>query len=288
MNVDLADIIKMRLDFCRELGIKIDDEQFFINTVQTYGYREIVSQYLDHFFNESQDKFKQNTTFREIYDYYRLDQSLKNEAMIDLQLFEQTFKAALTDVIELQDIHLKVKKAIAGKSDHVKLDDHLKEKYVMQTGRVIRRGELRSRIRRIKENYLEPFVGFNKIHSKITPWVLIKEMSFGVACNYFFLLHGKQQELILKQVFKDTLSTTDFEKIVDAMRAFRDRAAHNYSLLGVKDENGNFLYKTIYNQLLLLKNQEPANRIKNNFQKIEDNYLDDYPEEKAYLDKVLF
>lgn len=173
MDVDLTDIIKMRLDFCRKIGMKIDDERFFTKTVQTYGYREIVSQYLAHFLDENLERIIKNTTFQKIYDFYRLDQSLKNEAMIDLQLFEQTFKAALTDVIELQDIHLKVKKAKDGKNDHVQLDDYLKEKYVMQTGRVIRRGELRSRIRRIKENYLEPVDSFKRLHGGITPWVLI-------------------------------------------------------------------------------------------------------------------
>lgn len=113
-------------------------------------------------------------------------------------------------------------------------------------------------------------------------------MSFGVACNYFFLLHGKQQKMILKQIFKDKMSITDFEKIIDSMRTFRQRAAHNYSLLGIKNSNNSFLYKVIYNQLLLLRNQEPANRIKTNFKNIVKNHLDHYPDEQNYLEKILF
>lgn len=154
----------------------------------------------------------------------------------------------------------------------------------MQTGRVIRRGELRSRIRRIKENYLEPFDGYNYLYSsEITTWVLIKEMSFGVACNFFFLLHHKQQAIILKRVFKNDLSLADFEKVIESMRYFRNRAAHNYSLLIIKNSDDEFLYNTVYKSLLRLKNQEPARRMKSNFKDIINKYLEEYPKEKNYL-----
>lgn len=279
------DVTKWRMDFWREFGIKIDDERFFIDTVQTYGYREIVLQYLDHFIEGDSDKVRSNTTFEEIYTFYQLDQSLKNEALIDLQLFEETFRAALIDVLEIMYIpQLQAKRVKANKDPELKLEDILKEKHVMQSGRVIRRGDLKSRVRRIKENYLEPFEGYNSLHdNKITPWVLVKEMSFGVACNFFFLLHHKQQDIILKRVFKNDVSLTDFEKLIEDMRNFRSRAAHNYSLLIIKNSDDNFLYDVIYKSLLLLKNQEPANRMKNNSRAIISRYLEKYPEEKTYF-----
>lgn len=278
---DLEDVARWSMDFCREFGIKIDDEQFFIDKIKTYGYREIIYQYLDHFIEDDSEKVRPNTTFEEIYAFYQLDQNLKNEALIDLQLFEQTFKAALIDVMELYVAQLKAKKFNFYQESRLKLEDLLKEKYVMQTGRVIRRGELRSRIRRIKENYLEPFDGYNYLYSnEITTWVLIKEMSFGVACNFFFLLHHKQQAIILKRVFKNDLSLADLEKVIESMRYFRDRAAHNYSLLIIKNSDDEFLYNTMYKSLLRLKNQEPARRMKSNFKDIINKYLEEYPKEK--------
>lgn len=281
---DLEDVARWSMDFCREFGIKIDDEQFFIDKIKTYGYREIIYQYLDHFIEDDSEKVRPNTTFEEIYAFYQLDQNLKNEALIDLQLFEQTFKAALIDVMELYVAQLKAKKFNFYQESRLKLEDLLKEKYVMQTGRVIRRGELRSRIRRIKENYLEPFDGYNYLYSnEITTWVLIKEMSFGVACNFFFLLHHKQQAIILKRVFKNDLSLADLEKVIESMRYFRNRAAHNYSLLIIKNSDDEFLYNTVYKSLLRLKNQEPARRMKSNFKDIINNYLEEYPKEKNYL-----
>ena len=283
-NNDFEDVTRLRMDFCREFGVTINDEEYFIDKVQTYGYREIIYQYLDHFIEDDSEKVRPNTTFEEIYAFYQLDQRLKNEALIDLQLFEQTFKAALIDVIELYVAQLKAKKFNFYQESRLKLEDLLKEKYVMQTGRVIRRGELRSRIRRIKENYLEPFDGYNYLYSnEITTWVLIKEMSFGVACNFFFLLHHKQQAIILKRVFKNDLSLADFEKVIESMRYFRNRAAHNYSLLIIKNSDDEFLYNTVYKSLLRLKNQEPARRMKSNFKDIINNYLEEYPKEKNYL-----
>ena len=283
-NNDFEDITRLRMDFCREFGVTINDEEYFIDKVQTYGYREIIYQYLDHFIEKDSEKVRPNTTFEEIYAFYQLDQRLKNEALIDLQLFEQTFKAALIDVIELYVAQLKAKKFNFCQESRLKLEDLLKEKYVMQTGRVIRRGELRSRIRRIKENYLEPFDGYNYLYSnEITTWVLIKEMSFGVACNFFFLLHHKQQAIILKRVFKNDLSLADFEKVIESMRYFRNRAAHNYSLLIINNSDDEFLYNTVYKSLLRLKNQEPARRMKSNFKDIINKYLEVYPKEKNYL-----
>ena len=283
-NNDFEDITRLRMDFCREFGVTINDEEYFIDKVQTYGYREIIYQYLDHFIEGNSEKVRPNTTFEEIYAFYQLDQNLKNEALIDLQLFEQTFKAALIDVMGLYVAQLKAKKFNFYQESRLKLEDLLKEKYVMQTGRVIRRGELRSRIRRIKENYLEPFDGYNYLYSnEITTWVLIKEMSFGVACNFFFLLHHKQQAIILKRVFKNDLSLADFEKVIESMRYFRNRAAHNYSLLIIKNSDDEFLYNTVYKSLLRLKNQEPARRMKSNFKDIINEYLEEYPKEKNYL-----
>ena len=45
-NNDFEDITRLRMDFCREFGVTINDEEYFIDEVQTYGYREIIYQYL--------------------------------------------------------------------------------------------------------------------------------------------------------------------------------------------------------------------------------------------------
>lgn len=192
MGINLKDVAKLRLGVCSDLGLEIKNEQFFYDKIETYGYREIINQYGPHFLKKEMDQtecFKANTTFEALYAFYQLDQHLKNEALIDLQLFEQSFKAALVDTVEIEQATLQMKAVKSRKSAHSKLDDFLKEKYCLKSGRGIRRGDLQSRIRRIKNNYHEPFAGYTELHHEITPWVLIKEMSFGVACNYFFLLH---------------------------------------------------------------------------------------------------
>ena len=45
-NNDFEDITRLCMDFCREFGVTINDEEYFIDKVQTYGYREIIYQYL--------------------------------------------------------------------------------------------------------------------------------------------------------------------------------------------------------------------------------------------------
>ncbi|MDA6088962.1 hypothetical protein ODV19_02845 [Lactobacillus amylovorus] len=79
------------------------------------------------------------------------------------------------------------------------------------------------------------------------------------------------------------MSLADFEKVIESMRYFRNRAAHNYSLLIIKNSDDEFLYNTVYKSLLRLKNQEPARRMKSNFKDIINKYLEEYPKEKNYL-----
>ena len=94
-------LIELRLDLLRDMGIIITDTNYFIKITNRYGYHEVVWQYLDHFIkrvNKESITFKHPTTFEEIYNFYCLDQHLKNQVMISLQLFEQSFKVALAEI----------------------------------------------------------------------------------------------------------------------------------------------------------------------------------------------
>lgn len=282
MTIDT--ISKLRIDFLKELGISIKDPQFFDQKTWEYGYNEILWQYLDHFVvdPDSEDiKLKRKTDFEDIYAFYQLDQKLKNSLMISLQLFEQSFKVALSYELLFEYARLKSKLIKANKeTEQVEL---FNETYKLQDGRVINRGDLKARIRHIKQNYLEPFDGYNNLHSnKVEYWVLVKEMSFGVATNAFFLLGNKNQKNILERVFKNKISLADFENILSDIKLFRRRAAHNYRLIGIKRDE-QYLYKLALHDLSLLSNQEPYKNAINSFRKICQAYLEKYPYDQKFL-----
>lgn len=246
-------------------GITVNAPSYFIQQVQSYGYHEIVDQYLSHFTDRDHP-----VDFNAIADLYHFDQRLKNIMMISLQLFEQSFKTALTEALPV---------------GHQK--EIFKESYQLGDGRVIQRGDLKSRIRRIRQNYMEPVAGYRQLHkNEITPWVLIKEMSFGITTNAFFLLANATQAQVLSQVFKTPVTLADFEKVLTDVRLFRHRAAHNYRLLGVKSA-GHFLYQLVLQDLTLLANQDPVKYARVNFQHISNHYLTKYPEEEFFIKKQL-
>lgn len=277
------DIIDLRIEFLKSIGISIKDRQFFEMKTQNYGYHEIVWQYFDHFFidPESDDlKLKHPTDFKDIYTLYQLDQKLKNSIMVALQLFEQTFKIALTNELLIQYAQAKSKLIEAEKFDEE--PEIFDESYKMHDGSVIKRGDLKARIRHIKNNYLEPFEGYTKFHGHIESWVLVKEMSFGVATNAFFLLDEKSKQDILKRVFKTKISLIDFEKVLNNIKLLRRRGAHNYRLIGIK-KDGKSLYKLVLQDLSMLKNNEPYEKARKDFNKICDEYLKRYPEEKEFF-----
>lgn len=254
--------------YLKKLGIIIPDAEFFQEKIASYGFGEICLQYLDHFLKKKDGKaarVRKPTSFNDLYAFYQLDQELKNTVMVALQLLEQTFKNLL--VCELN---------AASKS----ID--LKESYKLGNGRIIRRGDLKTRIRRINKNYLLPYAGYDQAHPVIDNWVLVKEMSFGVATNYFFLLPSQNQENILLNLFDMQKSLPELEKILVTLRLFRMRAAHNYRLLGIT-EKGQPLYRKVINELKLLKNQDPYRQAKNGCQKIITRYIKQYPDEQEYL-----
>ena len=278
MKNEDQDISALRIDFLKGLGLTVNDKSFFKEKTTRYGYHEIVWQYLD------EPKLKYPTDFKDIYALYQLDQKLKNSIMVSLQLFEQTFKVALTNELIVQYTRAKAKLIKAEKYDEE--PEIFNESYKLQDGSMIKRGDLKSRIRHIKKNYLEPFAGYNHLHGHIEWWVLVKEMSFGVATNAFFLLNEDSQRRISKRVFKINLSITDFEKILSDIKLLRRRAAHNYRLIGIQT-NGKYLYNQVLHDLALLTNQEPYEKAVQKFQDLCDSFLDQYPNEKEYLQKSI-
>lgn len=227
-------LIELRLDLLRDMGIIITDTNYFIKITNRYGYHEVVWQYLDHFIkrvNKESITFKHPITFEEIYNFYCLDQHLKNQVMISLQLFEQSFKVALAEISFLGK-NRQLAKNINPQTKQPR--QFLKEKYQLKNRHVIRRGNVKSRIRHIKQNYLEPYDGYREVAGEATYWVIFKEMSFGVATNYFFLMPIKYQKQVLARVFKSHITLRKFEKWLETIRYFQRRAAHNYRPLGIK------------------------------------------------------
>lgn len=256
-------------NYLKKLGITIPNPKFFQEEISYYGFQEICLQYLDHFLVKNQKgdlHVKAPTSFTQIYNFYSLDQSLKNTLMIAVQLLEQTFKTALVTAIK------KSPETLA-----------LKEKYQLNSGRIIRRGDLKTRIRRISKNYFLPYKSYAKTHQHIDKWVLIKEMSFGVACNYFFLLPNQVQKRIVNSFLRKPTSVLEVENIFAILRLFRNQAAHNYRLIGIRGSKHS-LYDEVIADLKLLKNQEPYFQAKKNCQQIITVYLEKYPAEKAYLE----
>ena len=279
-------LIELRLDLLRDMGIIITDTNYFIKITNRYGYHEVVWQYLDHFIkrvNKESITFKHPTTFEEIYNFYCLDQHLKNQVMISLQLFEQSFKVALAEISFLGK-NRQLAKNINPQTKQPR--QFLKERYQLKNRHVIRRGNVKSRIRHIKQNYLEPYDGYREVAGEATYWVIFKEMSFGVATNYFFLMPIKYQKQVLARVFKSHITLRKFEKWLETIRYFQSRAAHNYRPLGIK-VGRQFLYQKISDSLYLLQNLEPRELLKQKIPEIIDEYLGKYPYEKEFLSKNL-
>lgn len=255
-------------------GVTVQNQKTFAQEIHNYGFHEIFDQYWPCFSSQNDDdklQFNRAVDFADIDALYHLDQRLKNVMMISLQLFEQSFKTTLVRVID----------------NSQPLDQLLQESHQLSDGHIIRRGDLKARIRHIKRNFHEPYPGYKKEHHhQITTWVLIKEMSFGIATNTFFLLPHLQQEQVLRQIFNDPMTISAFEKFLAEIRTFRGLAAHNYRLINVKADH-QFLYSKIVDDLALLSNPDPYQLAKSQLQATITDFLPKHPEFKELL-KVNF
>lgn len=265
--------LEQEISYLQHIGVTVSDHQSFTRQVKAYGYDEIVSQYLPHFVVDPRAtplQLKRPTDFNDISDLYWLDQHLKNTTMIGLQLFEQSFKVTLSR--KLRELQQDKQQA-----------ELLKPSYQMQNGRTIKRGDLKARLRHIKKYYLEPYPGYReKTSGKPSAWVLVKEMSFGIATNAFFLLEQPVKKEILQVVFQRPCSLISFEQITADLRVFRGRAAHNYRLIGLRLRHHS-IYPLVLAELSLLTNQDPFIRVSQQLQKVCEHYLISHPEERTFI-----
>lgn len=95
----------------------------------------------------------------------------------------------------------------------------------------------------------------------------------------------KEQKKVLACVFKEKITLRQFEEWLRVIRYFQRRAAHNYSLLIIKEKR-HFLYKLVLDNLKQLSNQEPYELASERMNKIVQDYLKKYPVEKDFLNQV--
>lgn len=66
----------------------------------------------------------------------------------------------------------------------------------------------------------------------------------------------KAKKIVLARIFKDKMTLRQFEEWLRVIKYFQRRAAHNFSLLIIKEKR-QFLYKLVLSELKMLTNQEP-------------------------------
>lgn len=283
MNKELQDnLLEIRIDILKDLGIKINNINLFKEKTRYYGYHEIFLQYGELFEKDETNGqitwIHEKLSFEEIWAAYELDQKLKNSFMIALAQFEQTFKTAMLEPVILAYSKWKTAQLL-----HKSKPDFLQSSYTFQSGRKINRGDLKARIRHIKQNYDEPYSDYNHVHNnKADPELIIKEMSFGVALNFFFLLPTQFQKEVLSSFFQTQPSLLEFEKITETLRLFNRRAAHNFRLLGFKTNN-EYIYTKIYTIFTKIYNSDPVNQVKSNLTQNIDQFLANYPSDKTIV-----
>ena len=171
-----------------EKGVTIKDVDFALRSLKREGYYNLINGYKDLFLEISDngtERFKEGTTFHEIYNLYLLDREMRNLVFGYLLQFETTMRSLIAD--SFCSVHDEVHSYLEV-DNYVENDDDsdLRLDVIAKLQKIIK-----------KESKREGAVNhFLSKYDYVPLWVLTNFMTFGVMQNmYNCLQQGVQNEI---------------------------------------------------------------------------------------------
>lgn len=247
-------------------GVIVEDKNNAIKKIKKYTYYNVINSY-KHIFKDSNNNYKSNVSFDEIYALYDFDKKLRYIMLKYVLEIETVVKSliantlsnrfGLKDYLNIDNLdnnaETKVKEYVINK-----INDEIKHNY-----------KSHSAITHYIDNY-----------NYIPPFILIKILSFGVTSSLYGLLkqNDRQQiskyykisDKLLKQILKNLTSVRNICAHNERLYCFRDKYTINFKIIDKnyksKDNTTNFymianilklvLEKKDYKEMISLINKE--------------------------------
>lgn len=200
-------------------------EKIAREALNEFGYYEIINGYRDPFVVTGSDVFLPNTSFLDIYRLFLFDQSIRDDVMSSIEMFELTFRQVLS-------------RRFAEKYGHL-------QKQYLSTKNFQANNQVRRLISKLAElaytNNSESFNHYRSEYDNIPPWIAVKGLQFSELKPWYNSLDSDLKISVIEDMvnpkliskLRDTSSSDENQKILDLFGAalqvihqMRNRAAH--------------------------------------------------------------
>ena len=205
----------------------IETDKIDISLLKTISYYDLVNGYKECFMEN--DKFISGTKLIDIFTFNSVDKKFQNILFLASIYVENIFKTKMSYLIS--------------KNRGVDISEYLNptKYHSSNPGRLKKMNDTLNDIKKVyhfsKDN---PTKYYRENHNHIPPWILFKNVSFNTIIDLFsFLNKNEKLELISEYDFFITNKISDDEKIemfknmLNIVRKFRNKIAHNYKIIGV-------------------------------------------------------
>lgn len=261
------------INLMQSSNIDIDNREFAIQSLREYSYYTLVNGYKDTFLAiPGTDCFRPGTNFSDILTLHLIDVDVNVLVLKYILSIENSLKSKLAYLIsEKYGVWTDVSAFdIENPNDYLCRSNYSNNRHIKPLRN--------NRLKRIKKNLVLQCRGEKKIrsealkhyiehHNHIPPWILMTEIPFADAINWYSILQSKDKDEITDLFLSSHLSSDDkkefLKQALELLRQYRNKIAHNHRTFNVRDLP--VLPKTSY--LLLTNGSLSESEYNNNFGK---------------------
>lgn len=176
-------------------GLIIEDINTAKACLEMYGYYNVINGYRTPFLNideEGNKVYKEGTTFKQVFDLFIFDKTVRAGVMSAVSSVEENFKSVLADIIAAHyginhNEYLKF-------TNYKDLPRRYKTRYTLQD-------VLNEFNKTISGKLKPPAMHYKSIYGYIPPWVLFKTVTFGNVVNLSKYLKSEMKNELVEKMF---------------------------------------------------------------------------------------
>ena len=225
MNNYVYTTVEEQIEKLKKQQLTIIDKSVAMAKLSTYGYYNIINGYRDPYITRlyGEKRYNPGVTFEQIFALFTLDHNLRNAVLLSMIDIEEHLRAVVANIIGKDfgiDHHQYLKKN--NYRDKKVSDSYFRRDRILQTLFDL-----------AEKSNKEPIQYYRNKYGYVPPWILLKGAYFGTLVNYIRFLKKKQRDILIRELYGNTVSDENEEYYKDLLSdtlflclEYRNLAAH--------------------------------------------------------------
>lgn len=221
-------------------GILVINKDFAKDVLSTCSYYNLINRYQHVFKHKTiQERFREGTTFEEIYTVYTLDTALASILLKYILYIERSLKSKLSYVIaerygvnDQDEINgLMVANSYLKRTNYSN-SHNFRDTILRAIKEVLDYSRNTEHINSNRKIYISSSLRhYATNHNHVPPWILVTSLSFGLATKWYSILRAADKTRIVNSFIRNPQLTEEDKKeylktSIDLMRCYRNTLAH--------------------------------------------------------------